>query len=107
HNPHEPLLTLMRHYFTLNLRADQARTTIHQQMQQNRYVDVFHGPPYERIEHWNRCLVAAKLDYEATEARWRGIVAGEEGGGVDVDFVKVVEVRSSELEELLEGMRGV
>jgi predicted nucleic acid-binding Zn-ribbon protein len=80
----------MRHYFTLHLRADQARTIIHTQLQQNRYMKVVHGPPYERVEHWSRCLALAKLEFEDVERRYRG---GE---------VSVEEVR--EKKEQLEGL---
>jgi predicted RNase H-like nuclease (RuvC/YqgF family) len=68
----------MRHYFTLHLRADQARTLMHTQLQQNRYMDVVHGPPYERVEHWSRCLALAKLEFEDVEKRYRGGVVGVE-----------------------------
>ncbi|KAF2818831.1 hypothetical protein CC86DRAFT_151300 [Ophiobolus disseminans] len=69
HHNHEPLRSEMCRYFTLNLRADQARSAMHHGLQQNRYMHVFHGPPYERVEHWNRCLTAAKDDYDEAERR--------------------------------------
>jgi hypothetical protein len=71
----------MRHYFTLHLRADQARTLMHSQLQHNRYQDVVHGPPYERVEHWSRCLAAAKLEFEDAERRWREVGLCEGGKG--------------------------
>lgn len=101
---HEPLRTQMRRYFTLNLRADQARTCIHHEMQQNRYMHIFHGPPYHRVEHWNRCLNTAKLDYEDAEKKWRRIQAEDEGGEVDVEFLEKVKNGADELERLLEGL---
>jgi hypothetical protein len=89
----------MRRYFALNLRADQKRTLIHQKLQQNRYIDVFHGPPYERVEDWNGRLRWARLEYERVEERGRAMVRGEEE--MDGEFAEGVRRRVGELEELL------
>jgi hypothetical protein len=85
----------MRTYFALNLRADQARTLLHQKLQHNRYHHVVHGPPYERVEHWSRCLRAAQLEFEAVEIQWK-----EREDGLDEGFEE--RVRKG-----MEGLRGV
>ncbi|KAF2034135.1 hypothetical protein EK21DRAFT_108178 [Setomelanomma holmii] len=105
HTHHDPLqsalLILMRQYFALHLRADQARTHIHRQLQQNRYIDVLHGPPYERIEGWNGRLRMAKLDYEKADERSKVMLNGEEKVEITTDFMEWVRRRAGELEGLL------
>lgn len=93
-----PHLPLMRTYFALNLRANQKRTQIHHELQQNRYQDVVHGPPYERVEHWNRQLELAKLEYEAVEQKWRERDWEAEGEG---KFFERVTEGVESLKELL------
>ncbi|KAH7084329.1 hypothetical protein FB567DRAFT_528803 [Paraphoma chrysanthemicola] len=100
------LLTLMRRYLALHLRADQARTRMHRQLQQNRYVDVFHGPSYELVRDWQGRLERAGRDYVEAEKWGRRVLAGEErlgkeeGEGGD-KWVERVRRRMDELEELL------
>lgn len=99
---HAHLLPLIRTYFALTLRADQKRTLIHQKLQQNRYMNITHGPPYERFEHWNRCLDAAKLEYEGVELEWR-----ERDEGLEEGFEGRVREGIKGLERVLGEMRGL
>ncbi|KAH7072030.1 hypothetical protein BKA63DRAFT_516817 [Paraphoma chrysanthemicola] len=101
------LLTLMRRYLALHLRADQARTRMHRQLQQNRYVDVFHGPSYELVRDWQGRLERAGREYVEAEKWGRRVLAGEERlgeggeGQADEKWVEGVKKRVDELEELL------
>lgn len=61
------------------------------------------------MEHWNRCLNAAKLEYDEAERTWRRILKESaegkgNGGEVDVEFLERVRENSRELEDVLEGM---
>ncbi|KAH4921245.1 hypothetical protein HBI79_186880 [Parastagonospora nodorum] len=102
HSGHDHLLPLLRTYFTLNLRADQKRTIVHQHLQHNRYRNVVHGPPYGRSEHWSRLLSAAALEFEGVEQEWR-----ERDDGLSEDFEERVRSGIESLERLLSEMEGV
>lgn len=113
---HEPLLSQMKRLFTLNLRADQKRIMIHQHMQQPRYMDVFVGPSFDRVQHWNHSLRRVEHAYQNIEKECKQYVGvrveADEEGRPFVDgkavhqdfmvFVEKVKDLADEIERLLE-----
>ena len=68
---------------------------------------VFHGPPFERVEHWNRALTTAQMEFEEAERKWRRILTEGKDGEVDVEFLEKVRENADELEDLLRGIGEV
>jgi hypothetical protein len=60
------------------------------------------SPPYERFEHWNRCLEAARLEFEGLEQEWR-----ERENGLAGDFEGRVRSGIEGLEGLLAELKVV
>lgn len=89
------ILPLLRTYLSLSLRASHALSLIHSHLQQNRFHDQIHGPPYGRYEHWARCLEIEQEKFEHVQIEWR-----ERDDGLDKDFE--IRVRKG-----CKGMEGI
>jgi hypothetical protein len=97
---HEHILPLLRTYLSLHLRANQKLAILHRRLQHNRYENIVHGPPYDRLEHWLRLLNAAQREYDAVQIEWR-----ERGDGLDRGFEERVRKGIGALEIVLEEVR--
>ncbi|OAL02934.1 hypothetical protein IQ06DRAFT_303564 [Phaeosphaeriaceae sp. SRC1lsM3a] len=107
-SPHPPsstseshILPLLRTYLSLSLRASHALSLVHSHLQQNRYHDQIHGPPYERYEHWARCLQVEQEKFDEAQIAWR-----ERSDGLDKDFEERVRKGCKRLEGILGEVEG-
>jgi hypothetical protein len=100
-NPaHAHILPLLRTYLSLHLRANQKVAILHRRLQHNRYENMVHGPPYDRLEHWLRLLNAAQREYDAVQIEWR-----EREDGLDTGFEERLRKGIAALERVLEEVR--
>ncbi|KAH7377918.1 hypothetical protein DE146DRAFT_635963 [Phaeosphaeria sp. MPI-PUGE-AT-0046c] len=95
------ILPLLRTYLSLSLRASYALSLIHSHLQHNRYHDQVHGPPYERYEHWARCLKAEQEKFTQVQIEWR-----ERGDGLDKGFEERVRKGRKGFEGVLGEVEG-
>jgi hypothetical protein len=97
---HAHIIPLLRTYLALHLRANQKLAILHRRLQHNRFENMVHGPPYDRLEHWLRLLNAAQREYDAVQIEWR-----ERDDGLDREFEERVRKGIARLDGVLDEVR--